>query len=64
MSSSWDYWSRYNPKRWKPFEMVDEAHAYTNYNGGPTEGRGIIKTYKDIVGTAKRRFESTDKEVA
>ena len=63
MSSSWDYWSRYNPKRWKPFEMVDEAHAYLNYNGGGAEGRGIIRTYKSIIGTTKHRFESTDREV-
>jgi len=64
MSSSWDYWSRYNPKKWNPFEMVDEAHAYMNYNGGLTEGRGIVKIYKTIVGSAKRRHESAEKEVA
>jgi len=59
---SWDYWSRYQEKRWKPFEMVDEAHAYLNYNGGGAEGRGIVKTYMDIIGKAKRQHES--KEVA
>ena len=67
MSSSWDYWSRYHPKRWDPLKPISDEQMYCNYNGIGgigVEGRSIIRTYNSIIGTTKHRFESTDKEVA
>jgi len=65
MNNSWDYWSRYNPKRWDPLKPISDEQIYSNYNGIGgigAEGRSIIRTYKSIIGTTKHRFDS--KEVA
>ena len=60
---SWGMYERYRKSRWNPFAIVTDAMFMLNYNGCGSE-KGIIRTYKAIIGAAKRRHESAEKEVA